>query len=196
MRSVLFAGCLAAGAAQAGQIDTAVFNGLRRGMAESEVLLRAGEPDLITEAGGGVLIYDDYGAAVANSGSRIKLHYMPGPEEHDPWITIITVINGTVTALERRKVFGALHVPPTRDDDSSAVMSAPAQRPLSDDDIRRERADRTLEAAQRYSVVRTRIKDRESANADSQRRPVYRSTDDAGVPYFGDVPARADAEKR
>ena len=192
MRSVLFASCLAASALQAGQIDTGTFNGLRRGMAESEVLIRAGEPDMVTEVGGGVLTWGDYGARVVDGATRFRLHYIPGPEEQDPWLTIITLTNGVVTVLERRKVFGEVSAPPPQLDDPAASDYPSGKRQLSDQDIRRERADRTLEAAQRYSDVRTRLKDRAAASMGADGRPLYKGTDEEGVPYFGDVPATRD----
>lgn len=196
MRRVLSAIFLAAGAVQAGQIDTGTFNALRRGMDESEVLIRAGEPDMVTEVGGGVLAWSDYGARIVEGATRFRLHYIPGPEEHDPWLTIITVTNGIVTSLERRKVFGELRPPPSRIDDAAAPDSPALRRQLTDDDIRRERAERTLEAAQRYSDLRTRLKEGAAAPpVGAHGRPLYKGTDDEGVPYFGDVPATRDAER-
>lgn len=196
MRRVLFAIGLTVGPVQAGQIDTGTFNALRRGMYESEVLVRAGEPDMITEVGGGALGFGDYGARLVEGATRIRLHYIPGPEEHDPWLSIITVTNGVVTALERRKVFGEMSVPPSRIDDPDApVVLRPQRQPATDDDIRRERADRTLDAAQRYSEVRTRLREGAAAPDGADARPLYQGTDEAGVPYFGDVPATRDAGK-
>ena len=190
MRKAMLVICFA-GSVQAGQIDTSTYNGLRRGMEESEVLLRAGEPDMATQVGGGVLAWDDYGSAVIAPGSRIRLHYIPGPDEHDPWITVVTLLNGRVSALERRKVFAPVHAPPPSLEETPPGVDGTPR----DDDIRRERAERTLDAAQRYSDVRSRLKAGEARKGASNGRAVYRGIDDSGVPYFGDVPAPAPGDR-
>ena len=184
-QSQLIAGALCAGtlwgaAAQAAQMDLETFNNLRRGMPESEVLLRAGEPDRVTAPGGGLIAH--HGHAV-HLGPRLAYHYLPDASEHDPWLTVVTMTNGRVSALERRKLLsplpGALPAP----DDPGA---APAP---DDHSIRRQRASRTLDAAQAYSEVRWRIHERNQQRSSpaSPSRPVYRGTDESGAAYFGDV---------
>lgn len=171
-----------AGVAAAAQIDTATFNALRRGMPESEVLARAGEPDLITAPGGQVLARGAFGGAVLDSGPRILYHYVPEPGAHDPWLTIVTFTNGRVSALERRKLFAPVAAPPPRMEDR------PAPEPPRDEDVLRERADRTLDAAERYSEVRSRIKERSGAIPPPPEREIYHGTDEHGTPYYGDRP--------
>jgi hypothetical protein len=172
-------------------MDIATYNALGRGMPESEVLLRAGEPDLVTAPGGEVLARGAWGGAVLDTGPRIRFHYLPGRGEHDPWLTIITFTNGRVSALERRKLLGPVSVPPP-----PRVPGLDAARPaVRDEDIRRERAERTLEAAQRYSDVRARIKERAGETTPGPGREVYRGTDAEGTPYFGDRPP-AEAKER
>lgn len=189
IRALLFACCLAAAWPCAGaQMDITTFNGLRRGMPESEVLLRAGPPDLVTEPGGAILAYGDYGGSVLVGSSRVELHYMPDSSDHDPQLTIVTLSNGRVSDLERRKIIGEIKLPPPPPPEEEELAPESALR--SDDDIRRDRAERTLDAAERYADVRARIKQRmRGGNAASDAgRPLYRGTDDQGRPYFGDVP--------
>ncbi len=176
--AVMLALLLALAGAGAGQLDLYTFNNLRRGMPESEVLLRAGPPDLVTAQGGTILARDWDGTALESAASVKRLHYLPGPREHDPQLTIVTVTHGRVSALERRKVF------------SLAAPPAPAAgvRPRSDEDVRRERADRTLKAAQRYAEIRARIKSQAGEAPAAAAPPVYRGTDAGGNAYFGDAP--------
>ena len=79
-----------------GQIDTATFSRLEIGMSEGEVLIRAGSPDKE--------VY--LGSEIKGAGDSIKqLFYLPGPDETDPYITVITIKEGKVINLERTKVF-------------------------------------------------------------------------------------------
>ena len=79
-----------------GQIDTATFSRLEIGMSEGEVLIRAGSPDKE--------VY--LGSEIKGAGDSIKqLFYLPGPDETDPYITVITIKEGKVINLERTKIF-------------------------------------------------------------------------------------------
>jgi hypothetical protein len=121
--------------------------------------------------------YDDSGV--------YELHYIPGPEEHDPQLTVVTVSHGRVSALERRKIVApAPGVPPS----PPAIGREVAP---SDIEIRRERAQRTLEAAEEYAHVRARIKERGVEAAPGAGGTVYRDTGGEGDAYFGDVPLPA-----
>ena len=112
LTSVLLLGSCCASAV-AGQIDTETFNRLMRGMSESEVLLRAGPPDIDSGAGTRAVetttVSESDGALVVVSRSSTdvvrKLHYIPDEDEHDPHLTVITISGGVVTELKRSKVF-------------------------------------------------------------------------------------------
>ncbi len=170
--------------ASAGQMDVSTFNNLRRGMPESEVLLRAGAPDLVTAPDGGVLAPGGGGYGVVTLSPVRRLHWIPDAGEHDPHLTIVTLTHGRVSALDRRKILAPDLPPPVP---LAGAPAAPA--PRSDVAIRRERAERTLEAAERYAEVRARIKaGAEAPGADAADRPVYRGRDASGHPYFGDLP--------
>ena len=178
-------GLLALGAAPlpAAQMDIGVYNNLRRGMLESEVLLRAGAPDRVTSPDGAVLSGGDY---LYTSHIR-ELHYLPDAGEHDPQLTVVTISRGRVSALERRKIIAPVAYPPA--DSVTATPSAARAPARSDTDIRRERAERTLEAAERYAEVRARIKQRDGEPQPPGRGgSVYRGTGEQGDAYFGDVP--------
>jgi hypothetical protein len=174
----LFA-ALAAGCVAAGQMSLETFGNLRRGMLESEVVLRAGPPDLVTSPEGDVVVFGEgiYGPSVR------ELHYLPDSAEHDPQLTVVTITRGRVSALERRKITA----PPESLYGGDVGAEPPAPAPRSDIDIRRDRAERTLDAAEEYSEVRARIKARGHESPPTQRR-LYRGHDDKGSPYFGDVP--------
>ena len=90
--------------AGAGQIDSSAYFHLRQGMSESEVLVRAGPPDLVTSPGqeaievnNGVVDRGEDGEVTFDTFRRTRIptltrwHYVPGPGETDPFITIITV---------------------------------------------------------------------------------------------------------
>lgn len=191
--SVSVAALLAPALVAAGQIDSSTFFALRRGMAESEIYIRAGPPDLVTSPGGEVIEREsgviDPRSGIIDTTRTIdaptikQLHYIPGLEEHDPHLTIITIRRGVVFELHRRKIIAPRPAfVPEREQ-----AEAPVSR--SDTDIRRERLDRTLNAAQRYATVRARIKARREAPGDSvPKRPVYRGRDPEGAAYFGDRP--------
>jgi hypothetical protein len=173
---------LAAALAAADQMSLETFGNLRRGMLESEVLLRAGPPDLVTSPEGDVVVL---GGGVYGPSVR-ELHYLPAGDEHDPQLTVVTITRGRVSALERRKITA----PSESLYGGDAGGEPPGPAPRRDIDIQRERADRTLDAAERYSEVRARIK-AGSDETPPPRRPVYRGRDEAGSPYFGDVPPPA-----
>ena len=173
--------CVPGPPAAAGQMPLEVFGNLRRGMPESEVLLRAGAPDLVTSPDGEVFAY-----GFGSVGPEVReLHYVPEASDHDPQLTIVTIRRGRVAALDRRKIVAPpaalLGAPP------GPEAARPGAVPRHDVDVRRERAERTLEAAERYAEVRARIKARDEA-APAGRSPVYRGVDAEGTAYFGDVP--------
>lgn len=179
-------GVLAPGAAAAGQIDATTLFLLRPGMPESEVLVRAGAPDLVSPPGsGGVRIISSNAAAVE------RWHYIPDRSEHDPHLTIITMTNGRVFNIERRKVF-------SRDGLPEPPEAAPDRKP-SDSEIVRERLERTMEAAERYARTRARLKREDielrQAAGELPETPtgrgeleIYRGLDADGSAYYGDRP--------
>lgn len=185
MRTVIIAAglLLFEPAVDAAQMDIGTFNNLRRGMHEAEVLARAGEPDRVT-AYGHTVAYGWHGARGLHAAERYAFHYVPEPHEHDPWLTVVVLTHGRVSALERRKIMGR---PPAA---ASAAGAAVSGAPARDDDVRRARAERTLRAAERYAEVRWRLRERahgDGAGGEAQARRVYRGTDEHGTPYFGDV---------
>ena len=120
-RRLRAAGCislLAAGYALAGQLDSATYFALDRGMSESEVLVRAGPPDLVTHPGGEVIVdrravrlaSDDPRLTLLRDGERVRqvtvkqFHYIPDHREHDPHLTVITLRGGRVWEIERTKL--------------------------------------------------------------------------------------------
>ena len=169
-------------------------------MNESELLIRAGQPDLITYPGvvarettiGGTVV-DDAGNTSALRYRRTDIpqvkqyHYIPDKSEHDPFLTVITVRGGLVTRIDRTKVFSRDHLPdpPGR----SGTASEPVR---SDIDIQRDRADRTYQAAQDYTATRERLlEEAADAPADHGRR-VYRQVGEDGSVYYGDSPTAPD----
>jgi len=131
----------------AGQIDSASYFHLRRGMNESEILLRAGEPDRITGLNTAPLSANQAGYAAADLEIK-RFHYIPGALESDPHLTVITFRGGLVSRIERSKVFSRVKPPET-----DAV-----RRPLTTDEVRRKQADRVLDAARDYAEIRQRLK--------------------------------------
>ncbi len=203
---IVMAGFHVAGPVRAAQIDTATFFLIETGMEESEVLVRAGTPDLVTSIGGEILetfdgtvtpgFVDSTGFGSVRrirSANLRRWHYIPDASEHDPHLTVITMKSGRVSHIERKKVF------------SRQGLAKPKASPLSrrqvpsDDDIVRRRLQRTLDAAERYARTRSRLKREEIAlaravadlpeltvgNVDAK---VYRSVDDDGLVYYGDRP--------
>jgi len=95
---------LISGGADAGQIDSVTFFPLQTGMSESEMLIRAGSPDLVTTPGGERVeaLFGEIGAETSGrtafdvsgtiSVSNTTLwHYLPDRSKHDPQLTIITM---------------------------------------------------------------------------------------------------------
>jgi len=199
----LGAGLAASATAGAGQMDIATFNLLRPGMSEAEVLVRAGPPDLDTsvavesvERERGFVSDDEVDLLTRKRVVPVKeLHYIPGPGEHDPHLTIVTIRGGLVWSLERIKVFSR-HRPPQ----AGAAPGAKQER-RSDAAIKLDRAERTLDAAERYAEIRARL--REAAREEARRAAeagvlgegaeIYRVTQPDGSVYFGDRPPEPDA---
>ena len=187
----------------AAQLDSATFFALDRGMSESELLVRAGEPDLVTYPGGEVVTRRSAVGRVVEEDRRLGLiggyersryveikeyHYIPDHTEHDPHLTVITLRAGRIFEMERTKLL-------TRPKAPAEAAGTEAQRRPSDTDIRIERVDRVLEAAEAYAETRARLKGdaaaaagAEGAAAGATRPEVYRATSEEGVPYFGDRP--------
>jgi hypothetical protein len=198
-------------AVQAGQIDTSVLIMLRTGMDESEVLVRAGPPDLVTSPGGeafevfsgsavegpdGDVAFDSFRSI--NTAAVRRWHYIPDSSEHDPHLTVITMKSGWVFNIERKKIFSRYLPPPP---DQTSYDRPPV---MTDDDIVRERLQRTLDAAERYAETRNRLKREEveltrartelpAVTAEDTDTKVYRSIDADGEVYYGDRPP---AERR
>jgi hypothetical protein len=207
MRSIagLLAGCASMPwPAPARQLDAEVFFKLQRGMNESELLVRAGEPDLVTYPGvstretivGGSVTGDGRSSAYRRwrrgSVSEIKqYHYIPDRSEHDPHLTVVTLHGGIVTRIDRTKVFSRENLP-------EPPPAEPIKPAPSDTEIQRRRAERTLEAAQEYADTRSRLleqapgpepEEAPAGVAAPRRRGVYRGLLDDGTVYYGDRPS-------
>ena len=185
--------------ASAGQIDSSAYFHLRRGMSESEVLIRAGPPDLVTSPGveavevkHGLVDRGDDGEVTFDSFRRTRIptlsrwHYVPGPGETDPFITIVTFRAGELWELQRIKVFSRYK--PT---DSTSASGQDAAT-VTDTDIQRERADNTLKAAEAYAATRAKLKEQagiEAASAPPEdKSKIYKGVQSDGSTYFGDSP--------
>ena len=183
----------------AGQIDSSAFFHLQRGMSESEVLVRAGPPDLVTSPGTeaveikhGLVDQGEEGQVTFDSFRRTRIptiarwHYVPDPGETDPFITIITFRAGEIWDLQRTKVFSRYQPK------SSGTASEQAPAKTSDTDIQRERADNTLKAAETYAATRAKLKEQAGEEGGppptSGSTPIYRSVQPDGSTYFGDSP--------
>jgi hypothetical protein len=188
---------LFAQSASAGQIESSAYFHLRRGMSESEVLVRAGPPDLVTSPGveavevkHGLVERRDDGEVTFDSFRRTRIptlsrwHYVPGPGETDPFITIVTFRAGEVWELERTKVFSRYK--------PSSSGSASGQGPATTTDIQRQRADNTLKAAEAYAATRAKLKEQagnEAAGVPTDgKTTVYKGVQPDGSTYFGDAP--------
>ncbi len=82
----------------AGQIDTGAYLRLQKGMSEGEVLFRVGVPDKE--------VYFD-SEAQRTAQSIKQLLYIPSPEEADPYLTIITILQGRILNIERIKILSS-----------------------------------------------------------------------------------------
>lgn len=184
--------------AGAGQIDSSAYFHLRRGMSESEVLVRAGSPDLVTSPGTeavevkrGMVDQGDDGEVTFDSFRRTRIptitrwHYVPGGGETDPFITIITFRAGEIWEIQRTKVFSR----------HKAKSTGGASDPLpiaSDTDIQRERADNTLKAAETYAATRAKLKEQAGEEgapaATKEATTIYSGVQPDGSTYFGDSP--------
>jgi hypothetical protein len=185
--------------AHAGQIESAAYFHLKRGMSESEVLVRAGPPDLVTSPGleavevkHGVVDRGEDGDVTFDSFRRTRIptisrwHYIPGSGETDPFITIITFRAGEIWEMERKKVFSR-YVPA-----SSDATSDRAAATVTDTDIQRARADNTLRAAEAYAATRAKLKEQaESDRVDAAaggETTIYKVVRPDGSTYYGDAP--------
>ena len=194
---ILGIGTFFPGLLMAGQIDSSAYFHLRRGMSESEVLVRAGPPDLVTSPGheaievkSGVVDRGEDGDVTFDSFRRTRIptlsswHYVPGPGETDPFITIVTFRAGEVWELQRTKVFSR-YKKPTSDPSASDRGS------VTDSDIQRQRADNTVKAAEAYAATRAKLK-KEQAEASNTAThgsaKVYKGVQPDGSTYFGDTP--------
>jgi len=184
--------------AGAGQIDSSAYFHLRRGMSESEVLVRAGPPDLVTSPGTeaievkrGMVDQGDDGEVTFDSFRRTRIptitrwHYVPGSGETDPFITIITFRAGEIWELQRTKVFSRHKAQTTGGTSDPAPVA-------SDTDIQRERADNTLKAAETYAATRAKLKEQAGGEgtpaATKETTTIYRGVQPDGSTYFGDSP--------
>lgn len=193
----------AARAGWAGQIASADFFKLQRGMSESEILVRAGVPDLVTTPGfetievqGGKVRDDKTGKRISFDTFRHsrtpvieRWHYVPGPHEHDPHLTIVTFRGGEVWELVRTKVFSRASLPQPSED-------APERDGgTSEYDVRVERVDKTIDAAESYAATRRRLKEAlPEAGAEAARdaeTTIYRRVQPDGSTYYGDKPPGA-----
>ena len=180
--------------APAAQMDLSTFNLLRMGMTESEVLVRAGLPDLDTSIALESLETESVVTDVADNTRLVglirhgrllaikELHYIPGPDEHDPHLTVVTIRGGRLFALERVKVFSR---------NSSSRQSTPSnQRFYSDDEIKIKQAERTVKAAKDYAETRARLKEAilPERQTVSSAVHIYRVVQPDGSVYFGDRP--------
>ena len=190
----------------AGQIPSAAYFLLQPGMSEAEVLVRAGPPDLVTSPG---LEAVEVESGIVHKGKKdeenfdkfisrtrsftlARWQYVPGPHEPDPHLTIITFRAGEVLDVERIKVFSR-YTPPAGE---SGVSPDEGRVRRSDRDVRLERIDNTLEAAEVYSATRAKLKDRsesersarDAEQASEETITIYRSVQPDGSVYFGDSP--------
>ena len=214
LRSVGFASLLLAAAfaassatsplALAGQIDSGTYFRLQRGMSESELLSRAGPPDLVTSPGTVTTIRRS--GAVAEPVPDVQVidtaekevtqevkqyHYIPGPYEPDPFLTVITIRGGQVWDIERTKLFTRPKYPADQPDDAGAGRT----RKPSDEEILLQRAEDRFKAAKEYAETRTRLmreagktESTQGQPATSEKATIYRSSQPDGSFYFGDAP--------
>lgn len=202
--AVLGAG--SASVSRAAQIDAATFFLIENGMEESEVLIRAGAPDLVTSPGGEVFEVLDGSLVTSSGGSQEfdsvrsihtaavrRWHYIPDTSEHDPHLTVITMKSGRVFNIERKKVFSRQGLPEPR------VQIFGGDAAPKEEDIVRGRLERTLDAAEHYARIRSNLKregieltkaaaELPQVSVNDTQTKVYRSKDGEGVVYYGDRP--------
>ena len=183
---------------QAAQLSSSVFFKLQRGMNEGELLVRAGQPDLVTypgvtarETSIGDTVTDEDGneAFVRFRRTRIpeikQYHYIPDRSEHDPFLTVVTLQGGLISRIERTKVFSRENLP-----EPARRASAPTVPVRSDAEVKRDRAERTFKAAQDYAATRQRLLDRNGEYVAPERDPtLYRRVEGDGSVYYGDRPS-------
>ncbi|MCP5155689.1 MAG: hypothetical protein H6983_16090 [Ectothiorhodospiraceae bacterium] len=196
---------VAAGAVDAGQIDTATYGGLRRGMTESEVLVRAGPPDMVSRPGEEAVVWSVAverrrgEGEVTHRRHRViaavveRWHWIPGPEAPDPYLTVITFRGGEVWERERTKVFSR-HAGPTSPPSRSQERADPTPPP-SDHDVRLRRAERTVEAAEHYSRTRERLLEQAEPADPPPPSEVFSGVAPDGSTWFGDRPPPAPASR-
>ena len=181
----------------AGQIDSATFFMMRRGMSESEILVRAGAPDLVTLPGGRSVELERSSVVEGDDGSLRftgfrraddsvieRWHYVPADHEPDPFITVVSIRGGKVWEIERTKVFTRHRLDPNLEAAASARDSRSAK---SDHEVMAQRLERTFEAAKQYAKTRARLK-QAIASQPAATTTVYRQVQEDGSVYFGDRP--------
>lgn len=189
--------CTSSGLVRAGQMDLSTFGLLRRGMSESELLFRAGPPDLDTSVG--VTERGFRGGSLDATGKRSlgygeferrtvrfqkEWHYIPGPRDHDPYLTVVRLSGGQISDIRRIKMFSRS----TYFDEPQTVEPGP-----SSSEVQIQKADNALRAAEEYASTRARLKERASVEAETRPVPhkdvtVYQGVLSDGSAYFGDRP--------
>jgi len=157
------AGLFCASTAMAGQIDSPSYFALRTGMTASEIRARVGAPDEVSFPGDEVIARrvatllpsPDGGAALGVQSHAVvraveRWHYIPDRSELDPHITVITLRGDRVAAIERIKVFSRAPLAPAANAPSVPSAAAPGSAP--------DHAERVLDAAREYAVIRARLK--------------------------------------
>ena len=196
---MLVCALVAGSASWAAQLSSSVFFKLQRGMNEGELLVRAGQPDLVTYPGvtarettiGQVVTDADGNEAFARfRRTRIpevkQYHYIPDRSEHDPYLTIVTLRGGLISRIDRTKVFSRENLPEA----ARSADTAPSEPVRTDTEIRRDRAERTFQAAQDYAETRQRLLERTGEYAAPERDPtLYRRVEGDGSVYYGDRPS-------
>ena len=158
---------------QAGQIDTRTYTLLDTGMSESEVISRAGPPDMVTDEGfvgtlgGGLLAIR-------------KLHYVPGPEEQDPYLTVITIVGGRVSNLERTIMTHRPHRFP------APLPQPPPPEP--------EPVEKAPSALQEYQEIRERLLHKADESPTASKK-VYKWMDEKGDVHFDDRAPQAPSKE-
>ena len=173
-------------------MEARTFSLLQIGMSESEVLARAGQPDLDTSIGLESVEHDTFirlddgdtvvGVSRKKQVAAVKeLHYVPGPGEHDPHLTVVTIKAGKITRLKRSKLF-------TRSTNGLPVVSNADTGSISDYDYKIRQLNRTIAAAQQLADTRARLKAAAGNAPPTRTVEIYSAIQPDGSVYFGDRP--------